>query len=89
MNVTKLFRFLGSIFVLGMTLAVFATPALAQTTYNWDAGVTGGPNDGTGNWSLTGSNWWTGSSDVTGPIPPPTRPSSAAEAAARRPTRLL
>jgi fibronectin-binding autotransporter adhesin len=55
--------------VLGLGLALFqlGTPAQGQTTYNWDAGVTGGPNDGSGTWSLTGSNWWTGSSDVLWP----------------------
>ncbi len=67
MNVTKLFRLLGLIFVLVLTLAVFAPQASAQTVYNWDAGMTGGPNDGTGTWSLTGSNWWTGTSDVLWP----------------------
>ncbi len=58
---------LGSIIVLGLTVALFAPFASAQTTYNWDAGVTGGPNDGSGTWSLTGSNWWTGASDVPWP----------------------
>ncbi len=67
MNAARLFRVLGSIVVLGLTLAVFATPAAAQTTYNWDAGITGGPNDGSGTWSLTSNNWWTGSSDVLWP----------------------
>ena len=67
MYATRLFRVLGSIVVLGLTLAVFATPAAAQTVYNWDATVTGGPHDGTGNWSLTGSNWWTGTSDILWP----------------------
>jgi fibronectin-binding autotransporter adhesin len=60
-------RVLGSMIVLGLTVALFAPLAAAQTTYNWDAGVTGGPNDGSGTWSLTGSNWWTGSSDVLWP----------------------
>ncbi len=60
-------RDLVSIIVFGLTLALFAPFASAQTTYNWDAGVTGGPNDASGTWSLTGSNWWTGSSDVLWP----------------------
>ncbi len=67
MYAARLFRVLGLIVVLGLTLAVLATPAAAQTVYNWDATVAGGPNDGSGTWSLTGSNWWTGSSNVLWP----------------------
>ncbi len=68
MKATKLLRVLGSILALGLTLAVIAPQAAAQTVYNWDAGVTGGPNDGNGTWSPSGSNnWWTGSSNVVWP----------------------
>ncbi|HWY75603.1 MAG TPA: LamG-like jellyroll fold domain-containing protein, partial [Verrucomicrobiae bacterium] len=40
------------------------TPAATATTLTWDAGSSGGPQDGNGTWNTTTTNWWNGSADV-------------------------
>ena len=39
-----------------------ARPAMAATL-TWNANGRGAPSDGSGSWSLTGSNWWSGSAN--------------------------
>jgi autotransporter-associated beta strand protein len=47
-----------------MAAAMWASPAMAQLT--WDPGNTGGSggSDGSGNWDTATANWWNGTGDV-------------------------
>jgi fibronectin-binding autotransporter adhesin len=44
-----------------------AGQAARAATYTWDASGNGSSFDGAGTWGLTGSNWWTGTSDQVWP----------------------
>ena len=54
---------------LSTTSSVNVTVSQLQqpVVYTWDAGASGHVTDGSGTWSTSGSNWWTGSSDVVWP----------------------
>ena len=62
MHANRLLRFVGTIFVLGLTLILLGQPASAATV-TWDSTVSGGPHDGTGSWTLSASNWWNSAAD--------------------------
>ncbi len=52
-------RILGTFIALGLICFLAAQPARAAIV-SWDASGNGTAFDGSGNWTLTGSNWWTG-----------------------------
>ena len=62
MNANRRLRFLGTILVLGLALTLLARPVHAATV-TWDSSVSGGPHDGSGSWTLSGSNWWNSAVD--------------------------
>ncbi len=66
MSVSRSLRLSHAVVVLGFVLMSAGQPARAAT-YTWDASGNGSSFDGAGTWGLSGSNWWTGTSDHVWP----------------------
>ena len=65
MIVSRSLRLSHAFVALGFVLMSTGQPGAA--TYTWDASGNGSSFDGAGTWGLTGSNWWTGTSDQVWP----------------------
>jgi autotransporter-associated beta strand protein len=66
MNLNRLLPYSASVLLVAVFVLFLGQVAQSQS-YTWDAGFTGGPNDGTGTWGPTLNNWWSGSVDVIWP----------------------